>query len=119
MTMVQKKKCHAVPMCLEARRPKRKEESRGQRPSPSSVAIRSPNTSRRISSGEEVIMEECCYMDLGDMSITNDYYLSLECTLVGKEDEESLLPSKAEIRPSEATKKMVIHPRVELVKWLV
>eukprot|EP01018_Ginkgo_biloba_P038807 Gb_37375 [translate_table: standard] len=56
---------------LGDQRPKTKEESRGQRP-PSSIAIRSPNTSRRMSFGDEAAMEECCCMDLGGMWITND-----------------------------------------------
>eukprot|EP01018_Ginkgo_biloba_P034147 Gb_28034 [translate_table: standard] len=117
--MVRKRKCRATVMCLEAKRPKTKEESQGQRPPPLSDTIRSPNTSRRMSSGEEVVVEDCCCMDLGSMWITDDCCLSLGGSLVSKEDEDvSLLPSKAKI-PPKGTKKMVMHPRAEVVKWLV
>eukprot|EP01018_Ginkgo_biloba_P035658 Gb_36180 [translate_table: standard] len=52
-----------------------------------------------MSSGEEAVVEECCYIDLGSIWIIDDYCLSLGGSLVGKEDEVSLLPSKAEIPP--------------------
>eukprot|EP01018_Ginkgo_biloba_P012320 Gb_31639 [translate_table: standard] len=112
MTMVWKKKCHAIAMCLEATRPKSKEASRGQRPPCSSIAIRSPNTSQRMSSSKEVVVEECCCMDLGSMWITNDHCLSLGNRLVGKEDEASLLPSKVEI-PPKGTKNLVMRPQAK------